>query len=353
MLINISSYLTLGVLIGVILSLVLKDILTRVFKAISKLIQKKEYGLRCEEKSFSAKTLTIPVAEGEDIDFLNTLSHKEIDLDDLKNVMIPKTFVFVETVLEITNTGKNDIIKNDVSQPLTIKVPKPFIIANYKPTPSNNQIVITNELVDEKERNAFTSSWDLLKAGDYYNINILAIAPVEEINQEQIEDSFFNSLEITIYAKNIDKISKSQTAKEQDKLSLKFGFFVALLCLGLLLLNDSKYPEELTPICYTIEKNNSDTINQNTLYQNGIIKYNPSIDSVSFSNDSISFNMSLEEYENNTQIKAVKIDRDTISIIHSHWIQHKVLKIIAVSIIALSLLISIALLVFNYIRNVK
>lgn len=349
MLINISSYLTLGVIIGAILSLVLKDIFTRIFKAIAKPIQKKEYGLRCDEIRLSAYPAFIPMAEGEELNLSKSLS--EI-ADTLKKVTIPKKYVFVDTVLQITNTGKNDIIKEDVLEPLTIKVPKPFIIANYNPTPSNNQIVITNAFVDEKKRDAFTSSWNLLKAGDYYNINIVALAPAEEIeiNKEQIEDSFFNSLDIKIYAKNIDKISKSQNVKQQDKLGLIFGFFAILLFFGILMERDSKYHEELSPICYTIETNNPDTI---TLYQDGIIKYDPSINSINFNNDSISFNMSLEDFENNMQIKAVKIDKDTISIIHSHWIKHKVLKKVSKSIIALSLLISLALLLYHYIRNVK
>lgn len=321
--------------IGFIVAAVIGILFTKLFNTVSKPFKKKEFGLRCEEIRFSSSELDL-LSESNFIDEKSTTTIKH---------------VFVEITLRVSNTGKKDISKSDIYKRLKIRLPKPFKVVSVEIVKKNNKMSLKNSICDDNS--SIVSEWDLLKRGDSFDLTILANAPKDDKSIAMI-DSFYDSLEIEIFANDIDKVNKSQSLSSQSKLAFKFVFLLSLFFLGLLLLSDSKFSTELTPFRYdiqTVEFPNLQGFKQEL--QNCTMIYNPKTNSISLQNDSTVIAIPTNDFEGQFQVNNISIDNNTISVIHSHWLQHRIMMICAFVILFSSVLLLVALFAFNYFKNVK
>lgn len=321
--------------IGFVIAAIIGILFTIIFNTVSKPFKKKEFGLRCEEIKFSSSEL----------DLLS-----ENNFIDEKSTTIVK-HVFVEITLRVSNTGKKDISKSDIYKRLKIRLPKPFKVVSVETVKENNKMSLKNSICDDNS--SIVSEWDLLKRGNSFDLTILANAPKDDKSIAMI-DSFYDSLEIEIFASGIETVNKSQSIRGQLKLVIKFISLVYLLFTGLLLLNESKFSTELTPFRYDIqavEFSNPHGLIQDL--QNCTMIYNPKTNSITLQNDSTVIAIPTNDFEGQIHINNISIDNKTISIIHSHWVQHRIMMVCAFVILISSVLLLITLLIFNYFKNVK
>ena len=220
--------------IGFIIAAVIGILFTSLFNMVTKPFKKKEFGLRCEEIGFSSSELDL-LSESNVIDEKSTTTVKH---------------VFIEITLRISNTGKKDISKSDIYKRLRIRLPKPFKVVSVEIVKKNNKMSLKNSICDDSS--SIVSEWDLLKRGNSFDLTILANAPKDDKSIAMI-DSFYDSLEIEIFANGIETVSKSQSISSQSKLAVKFVSLQILILLGLSLLNESKFSTELTPFRYDIQ----------------------------------------------------------------------------------------------------
>ena len=344
MLVLISSIFSGSTLISYVVAAIISITMAFLLRSLINPFKRKEYGLRCDELKISSSELNLLT---KDIECDNNLPQKEFQRLIKQN---SEKFVFVEVSIRITNTGHKDIGSSDVYKQLKIEVPKPYVINEVSIDKKDTNITIKNKLSDDGSY--LISDWDLLQKGKSFDITIVAYSLKNE-QSISIIDSFYDSMKLTIFAKDIENINKSQDLVAQSKLAYRFVLLLSMFFMGWVLLNNSKYPEVLTPIQYTVETHNMDTLIRNNIYKDATIQYNPKNDSINISNDFISVNYSIDDFMKQIHIVSIDVDNETVSIIHSHWIQHKIMLVFAIIIIALSVLLATTLFMYNYLKNIK
>ena len=208
----------------------------------------------------------------------------------------------VRSVIWVYNNGKKDLEGECLSNPLHFRCNNDYEILDVKPTSNIDGM----EILCEHDKNDITVKWNLLKCGDGFGLEIYSWYYGGE-KPELIINEFFDSMQISVFGKDIDKTVKKESAMskvlELERFDKRFRtyeliafFLYVAFFTSELLIHTTKFP-----ISYNIEVADSKS------HCDGVF-LRLEDDGIMFFNDTIVYRGSLEELGDKVQIQGCKVD---------------------------------------------
>lgn len=210
--------------------------------------------------------------------------------------------IVVRSVIWVYNNGKKDLEGECLSKPLHFRCNNEYEILDVKSTSNIDGM----EIFCEHGKNDITVKWNLLKCGDGFRLEIYSWYYGGK-KPEIIINEFFDSMQISVFGKDIDKTIKKESAMskvlELERLDKRFRtyelivfFLFVAFSASELLIHTTKFP-----ISYNIEMADSKS------HCDGVF-LRLEDDDIMFFNDTVVYRGPVEELGEKVQIYGCKVD---------------------------------------------